>query len=147
MKIVVQREPTRLGATLGKLSIEGKFVCDSLEDEIRDVEGQPVSVWKVMGITCIPNGIYPVTLEHSVRFGPDTMTINDVPGFSYIRIHPGNGIENTDGCLLLGMRTKVHTLLGGSSRPAVQYLKNEVRAAILRGEQVTIEILDPVIEA
>jgi hypothetical protein len=147
MKLSLHRQGSLAGATIGKLCIEGIFACSTLEDEVREIPGQSVQSWKIAGVTAIPAGIYRVTLEYSHRFGPDTLTLHDVPGFTYIRMHAGNDVTNTEGCILLGMRATDHTLIGGTSRPAVQLVKHEVMAAIVRGETVTIEISNPVMTA
>ena len=143
MVITLQRRPSVSGATIGKVSIDGAFVCYSLEDEIREVPGQPVEAWKVAGKTAIPAGEYSVTLEDSPRFGPDTINLLDVPGFKFIRMHGGNTAADTEGCPLLGMQATDTTLMGGTSRPAVALVKGEVSRAIERGELVTIVIRNP----
>jgi len=143
MKLTLQRRESKAGATIGKLFIDGVFASHSLEDEIREIEGQPVESWKVHGKTAIPAGTYSVTLEMSGRFGPDTLTINDVPGFKYIRMHAGNTAKDTEGCPLLGMQATEFSLIGGTSRPAVALVKSEVKKAIERGESVTIQVNNP----
>lgn len=143
MKITVQRQPSQGGATIGKLSIDGEFACYTLEDEIREVEGEPVASWKIKGATAIPAGEYSVTLENSARFGADTLTINNVPGFVAIRMHAGNTSEDTEGCLLLGMAATGHSLQGGTSRPAVALIKSQVQRALIEGQTVMIEISNP----
>jgi len=143
MKLTLQRRESKSGATIGKLFIDGVFACHSIEDEIREIEGQPVESWKVHGKTAIPAGTYSVTLEMSGRFGPDTLTINDVPGFKYIRMHSGNTAKDTEGCPLLGMQATEFSLIGGTSRPAVALVKSEVKKAIERGESVTIQVNNP----
>jgi Family of unknown function (DUF5675) len=140
MKLSIIRADSIGGATIGKLYIDGVFACHSLEDEVREVPGEPVESWKIKGETAIPTGEYRVTLEQSSRFGPDTLTINDVPGFQYIRMHPGNTSADTEGCILLGMQSTQVTLIGGTSRPAVELVKGEVRGALGRGEDVTINV-------
>ncbi|WP_395055177.1 DUF5675 family protein [Polaromonas sp.] len=143
MKLNIQRQPSEGGATIGKLAIDGQFCCYTLEDQIREIEGQPVSEWKIKGATAIPAGEYRVTLENSPRFGVDTLTIHDVPGFVAIRMHGGNTAADTEGCPLLGMAATSHSLVGGTSQPAVKLVKGQVKAAIDRGELVTIEINNP----
>lgn len=143
MKISVMRSPSQGGATIGKLFVDGAFKCHTLEDEIREVEGEPVEAWKIKGKTAIPAGSYRVSLEFSNRFGPDTLSIHDVPGFQYIRMHAGNTSADTEGCLLLGLQAGSASLIGGTSRPAVELVKGLVRAAIERGESVTIDISNP----
>lgn len=143
MKLTLQRRPSKGDATIGNLSIDGTFACYTLEDQIREVPGQPVESWKVHSKTAIPAGEYRVTLEASGRFGPDTLTVNDVPGFKYIRMHSGNTAADTEGCPLLGMQATDTSLIGGTSRPAVALVKGEVQRAIARGELVTIEVCNP----
>lgn len=143
MKITVIRSPSFAGATIGKLYVDGAFKCHTLEDEIREIADVPVQDWKIKGATAIPAGCYQVTLEPSPRFGADTLSIKDVPGFSYIRMHAGNTSEDTDGCILLGLQAGPASLIGGTSRPAVSLIKDLVKAAINQGEQVVIDIINP----
>ncbi len=95
MKLTLQRTHGNQTTTWGKLFADGKFVCYTLEDLVREVAGQPVDVWKVKGATAIPStsfvgSAYVVTLEKSPRFGVNTLTINSVPGFLGVRMHAGN---------------------------------------------------------
>ena len=140
MKLTLNRKPSLANSTMGALYIDGGFACYTLEDEVRELPGQPVSQWKIKGATAIPAGEYIVSLQYSPRFGPDTLTLHNVPGFEYIRMHAGNAHADTEGCILLGMRATDASLIGGTSRPAVQLVKSEVRAAIDRGEVVHITI-------
>lgn len=143
MKLTLKRAPSFAGATMGRLYINDAFVCRTLEDEIREVQGQPVEKWKIHGKTAIPSGTYRVTLEYSPRFGVDTPTINSVPGFQQIRMHAGNVQTDTEGCVLLGMQATECTLIGGTSKPAVRVVKQELLEAIERGETITITIENP----
>ena len=143
MKLSLLRKPSFAGATIGTLYIDGVFACHSLEDEIREVAGQDVIHWKVRGKTAIPSGSYRVTLDYSPRFGTDTPTINSVPGFTSIRMHAGNYSEDTEGCILLGMQATDVSLIGGTSRPAVNLVKQELLQALERGQGITIDISNP----
>lgn len=144
MKLTLNRRPSLGGATIGELLEDGTRLCYTLEDEIRERVGEPVANWKVKGATAIPAGEYRVTLEHSPRFGPDTLTINGVPGFVGVRIHGGNKHEDTEGCPLLGLKVTATTIVGGTSGPAVKLVKDAVRAALASGQQVWIDINNPV---
>lgn len=141
MNILVQREPSKNGGTLGRLFIDNVAFCDTLEDIIREQKGTPVSEWKVFGRTAIPEGKYLVTFENSPKFGPNTMTVNDVDGFEKIRIHAGNTADDTDGCLLVGLRNTDHTIV--ESRKTLTNLKIKVLTACQNGEPVWIEYLNP----
>lgn len=143
MRLVLTRSPSVNNATVGTLYIDGGLACHTLEDQIREIPGVPVADWKIPHVTAIPAGEYIVFLENSGKFGPDTLTLKDVPGFTYIRMHAGNSSTDTDGCILLGMRATEWSLVGGTSRPAVEMVKAEVRAAIDRGEVVHIEVRNP----
>lgn len=143
MNIVLQRRPSVGGATIGELTVDGVRICFSLEDEIREVDGQPVSEWKIKGQTAIPAGRYRITLENSPRFGPDTLTVHDVPGFVGVRMHAGNKHEDTEGCPLLGFQVAYSTIVGGTSKPAVEAVKAMVRGAMMDGEEVWMEVCNP----
>ena len=143
MKLTLNRRPSVGGATIGELLADGKFLAFTLEDEIREVPGVPVGNWKIKGVTAIPAGRYRVTMEHSPRFGPNTLTINAVPGFVGVRIHGGNRHEDSEGCPLLGLKVTATTIVGGTSGPAVKIVKDAVRAALASGQQVWIDINNP----
>ena len=143
MKLTLNRRPSVGGATIGELMLDGARLVYTLEDEIREHPGVPVGNWKIRGATAIPAGNYRVTLEDSPRFGPGTLTINNVPGFTGVRMHAGNDTEQTEGCPLLGLRVTATTIVGGTSRPAVTIVQQHVRAAIASGQQVWIDINNP----
>lgn len=148
MKLTLRRTVSAGPRTFGDLIAEdGHRLCHTLEDEIREVEGQPVSEWKIKGATAIPSGEYRVTLEDSPRFGADTLTVNDVPGFVGVRMHAGNTEADTEGCPLLGMAINAAGIVGGTSRPAVALVKEVVRQAIERGEIVWLAVENPVATA
>lgn len=127
MELIVQRTKLQEGWTTGQLYIDGIFFCFTLEDKVREVAGQSVEKWKVKGETAIPTGLYDVTFETSPRFGPQTLTINKVPGFSDIRIHTGNTAADTEGCLIVGYRINSHGIIvPGTTKPALAELKRRV---------------------
>ena len=87
------------GNTIGKLYVDGKFECFTLEDTVRNGP-------KVYGQTAIPVGNYRVTLELSPRFQKILPRLHDVPNFEGVLIHTGNRAEQTDGCILVGRSEK-----------------------------------------
>jgi hypothetical protein len=102
MTLRLIREPSRDEATMGVLFVNGHYECFCVEDMIREVSGVPVEAWKVVGRTAIPQGRYRIQLTHSQRFNRTLPLLVDVPGFTGVRIHPGNTAADTEGCLLLG---------------------------------------------
>ena len=138
MKLLMLREESKDGATLSKLYDGSHYVCDILEDVVREIPGRPVSEWKIKGQTAIPAGVYKITFENSPRFGKDTLTVNDVPGYVGVRIHAGNKSTDTEGCLLPGLRNSSSTVL--SSRVYLQALKNMCKEVVGRGQLITLEI-------
>lgn len=142
--LTLQREtPAGAPRTFGKLVAEdGHRLCYTLEDEVREQAGQPVAAWKIKGATAIPQGRYRVSLEHSPRFGPDTLTVHGVPGFVGVRMHAGNTEADTEGCPLLGMEVDPHGIVGGTSRPAVALIKHLVATAYRGGDTVYLDVVN-----
>ena len=143
MKVLVLREPSSEKATLGRLYVDEAFECDTLEDPIREVPGRPVSEWKIPKATAIPAGVYSLTLEDSPKFGPDTLTVSGVKGFSYIRVHAGNDADDTEGCLLVGLRHAALPNFVGNSRAALARLREKVVPFLKNGGSVEIEYRNP----
>jgi hypothetical protein len=125
--------------TIGKLFVEGSFECWVCEDTVREREGVPVAEWKVKGETAIPYGTYAVQITWSNRFGRLLPLLIGVRGFEGIRIHPGNGAADTEGCLLPGLYR--HALGVGHSRAACDLLIPKIDRALKAGDVVTIEIV------
>lgn len=125
MELRLKRIARKETYTIGRLYVDGKYVCDTIEDRDRGLsQSLPVSVnvaKKRKGMTAIPTGRYRVTLEvKSPRFskfksyawcdGYLPRLIN-VPAFDGILIHAGNTAANTDGCLLVGENKVVGKVL------------------------------------
>ena len=119
MQLRVIREPSLEHATHGSLYIDGHWVCWTLEDVIRDQ--------KIPGQTAIPPGRYAVQITPSQRFQLDLPLLVDVPGFTGVRIHPGNTAEDTSGCLLVGKDRQPGRVL--QSRAAFAALFAQLEAA------------------
>lgn len=94
MKLKLYRLRETNNATIGMLFIDGVYFCDTLEDKIREK--------KIMHETCIDAGTYEVVINYSTRFKRQMPLLINVPKFIGIRIHLGNTIANTSGCILLG---------------------------------------------
>lgn len=92
--------------TIGRMLIDGKYVCDVLEDKDRNLYDsmsvEEIKKKKIYGQTAIPTGKYKVVLDYSPKFKKILPHILNVKGFEGIRIHSGNDKEDTFGCLLVG---------------------------------------------
>lgn len=102
MEIEIDRMDSNDSRTIGRLYFPDGVECFTLEDPVREVVGQPVETWKIYGETAIPRGRYRVVRDWSNRFKRILPRLLAVPGFSGIRIHPGNTAEDTEGCILVG---------------------------------------------
>ena len=111
MKLLLRRIAKRDTYTIGRLYIDGKYFCDTLEDTDRNLTSEMdeyyIKEQKVYGKTAIPSGVYQVEITYSPKFRRNMPLVKDVKGFSGIRIHSGNTDEDTEGCILVGKNTKV----------------------------------------
>jgi len=141
MKLTLKRSMCAKRATLGELLVNGRAECFILEDADRQLELDPTK--KVYGETCIPRGTYKVIITYSNRFKRELPLLVDVPGYTGVRLHPGNRVEHSEGCLLPGtsFSTEGDTYVVNNSREAFRRLYEKLEAAIDAGEDVEIEIL------
>ena len=138
MNVLLKRDRFGATQTIGRVFIDGKFECYSLEDTVREIDGAPVESWKVPGATAIPRGRYPVKISWSNRFKKLMMEVLSVPGFSGIRLHAGNTEKDTEGCVLLG-DIRFATYIG-ASRIAVNRVYGKAKSALERGAEVWLTV-------
>jgi hypothetical protein len=137
MKLELKRVKLADTFTVGRLYADGEFVCYTLEDTVREVEGQPVSEWKIHGQTAIPRGNYTVNITLSQRFQVNLPILHDVPSFTGVRIHTGNSSKDTEGCILVGESWDGSSGWIGSSKIAFSLLMPKIENAT---DSVTISI-------
>ena len=138
MKLRLQRLQLDDDVTIGSLDVDGDWACWTLEDAVREQPGQPVASWKLPGQTAIPLGCYRVDVTWSPRFKRPLPLLLDVPGFSGVRIHPGNSAADTEGCILVGADRYAKSL--GRSRLAFDNLMVELNQAQRRQQPIWLEI-------
>ena len=134
MNIELNRITRKLSYTIGRLFVDGKYFCDTLEDRCRDLDKEK----KVMNETAIPEGTYEVIVNVSARFKRKLPLLLDVPHFSGIRIHRGNTDKDTSGCILVG-ENKQPGLVINSTLYELR-LTEMVEKAMLTGEKITIRV-------
>ena len=98
--LTLTRIAKRADYTIGRLEDEnGVKICDTLEPKYRDYKGGEL---KVPRKSAVPEGTYPVVVTKSKKFGKYLPLLVGVPGFEGIRIHSGNTVNDTEGCILVG---------------------------------------------
>ena len=113
--------------TIGRLNIDGKFFCYTLEDTTR---GRNV---KIQGKTAIPEGVYKVIITYSPKYKKDMPLIynqNDLSleadgiSFTGLRMHGGNDHDDTEGCILVAKNyVNQNTIQGSQSEAITRKLK------------------------
>ena len=136
MRLILKRLYLKTDYTIGKLYMDGKYFCDTLEDQVRDLTKER----KIPGRTAIPAGVYEIVVNVSPRFKRKLPRLLDVPGFEGILIHRGNTAEDTAGCILVGENRERGKVIN-STRYEVQ-LTGILDRAQEPGE-ITIEIIQP----
>lgn len=116
-------------STIGRLFLNGKFFCFTLEDKYRG-RGK-----KVYGETCIPEGVYWVTFIESPKRGYIVPLLHDVRDFTDIEIHIGNYPKDTLGCILVGLSKGINQI--HSSTTAFTRLM----AAIGGAKEISISVI------
>ena len=115
MRLTVLRIANKPTYTIGKLYIDGCYYCDVLEDVDRglddDMEESEILKKKIKGQTAIPTGTYPVKITYSPKYKKNMPLIENVKGYSGIRIHSGNTHKDTEGCVLVGKNKEVGKVL------------------------------------
>lgn len=120
MRVVLERIYNCATYCIGHLYVDGKYVCDTIEDTDRGLSqtmtDAEIKKRKVYAQTAIPVGLYPVTLKiTSQKFskkpyymkycGGRVPRLLNVPGFDGILMHIGSTEKSSAGCLIVGYNT------------------------------------------
>lgn len=87
--LVLIRDIASQDAVMGRLELNGQFVCYTLENAAK----------------AIPTGLYKVQNSKSPKFKRELPLLHNaqVPASRGIRIHVGNTVASSSGCVLVGM--------------------------------------------
>lgn len=152
MEITLYRKYRLPKYSIGKLYVDGKYICDTLEDTDRNLYQGMGEDWikqkKVYAETAIPFGRYRITLKvQSPKFSKKKMyekckgylpRLIDVPCWEGVLIHCGNYPKDTLGCILVGYNQIKGAVV--NSTQAFWKLYDLMKAADDRGEKIYITI-------
>lgn len=133
MELRLERAQYKPDSTIGRLYVDGRLECYTLEDGIRTN--------KVFGETAIPAGRYAVAVTYSPHFRRNLPLVCDVPGFEGVRIHPGNKPADTLGCILVGRHWSEGEETITASRTAFDALFPKIRAALKDEDPVVLDVM------
>lgn len=154
MEIQIKRIAKKATYTIGRMYINGQYVCDTLEDTDRGLTStmseRDILLKKIPSKTAIPTGEYSVTLNiSSPKFGSKAFyrklcggrlpRLLDVPGYAGVLIHCGNTADDTDGCILVGENKEVGRVLKSQSTFTTLMTKY-FKPAAAKAEKITIKI-------
>lgn len=130
-KIVLKRTDITDKRTFGELWYNNEFICFTLEDPIRDI--------KIKHETAIPYGSYQVIINMSPKFKQKMPRLLNVPNFEGILIHKGFSVQNSSGCILVGMLKSGDTLLHSPTAYSKVFLL--IQKLLKKGE-VWVDIIE-----
>lgn len=152
MEVKIRRIAKKETYTIGKMYVDGEYVCDTLEDKDRGLTSN-MSVAQICGVkikgeTAIPTGKYLVDMKTvSPRFESRAQyqfckgrlpRLCNTPGYQGVLIHIGNTAKDTEGCILVGENKAVGQVL--NSTATFRKLYPILKTADERGEQIWITI-------
>lgn len=129
MKILVQRTQKTPESTPGVVFVDGVQECYSLEPGTEQDKGP------------IPPREYPCIVSYSSKFRRPMPLLYNVPGFVGIRIHAGNNVYDTRGCIIVGSTPENGKIFG--SKAAFDKLFAMIDGALEAGNSVTVMVQDP----
>lgn len=134
MRLELKRIAKREDYTIGRLSVDGRYLCDTLEDRVRDLARER----KIPGETAIPEGTYKVVVNISPKFKRMLPRLLNVPHFEGILIHRGNTAGDSAGCILVG-ENKVKGRVVNSTYWE-KYITDMLLEAQAKGCEITIKV-------
>jgi hypothetical protein len=153
MEVVVYRKYKKIDYCVGRMSIDGTFICNTMEDVDRGLD-DGMQDWmirnkKIPNVTAIPTGRYKVDMDTvSPKFSkyPFYMEvckgklprIKNVKGFDGILIHCGVDHSNSSGCILVGMNKQKGKLT--DSKETFKKVYALMKEAHDKGETIYITI-------
>jgi len=154
MELKLKRIAKKPSYTIGKMYIDEKYFCDTIEDTDRGLSSTMneavIVAKKIKHKTAIPTGKYAIDMRTiSPRFGSQAFykdvcggrvpRLQGVKGFDGVLIHCGNTAKDTEGCILVGQNLEVGKVLN-SKDTFTKLMKNYFLNAKKMGEKIKIKI-------
>lgn len=118
MELRLERIALRSEYTIGKLYVDGEYVCDTIEDTVRDLDKDGKFAngeVKIPGKTAIPYGRYEITMKvkspkysnfskysWAKKYDGYLPRLLNVSQFDGVLMHVGNSAMNSEGCIIVG---------------------------------------------
>ncbi len=148
MELVLTRIAKRDTYTIGRLTkgVGGEYICDTLEPPVvekktkktmEQVLRSPATAKRLKPFA-IPPGRYAVVISYSPKKNKWLPILLGVSIFKGIRIHEGNTVGDTQGCILVGDNSRKGMVL--NSRLTLVRVMQIITDTKARGESVWITI-------
>lgn len=154
MKIELVRIANRPTYCIGKIYVNGEYVCDCIEDVDRGLDQSmtiaEIRKRKVYRQTAIPTGTYKMTMnvpspkfskmEYYKKYCNGYMPrVLDVPGYDGILFHRGSSAASSAGCVICGYNT-IKGRVTDSQKAWEKLMKQHFLPAKVLGEGITLTI-------
>ena len=156
MELILKRIALRSEYTIGKLYVDGEYVCDTIEDTVRDLDKDGKFAngeVKIPGKTAIPYGRYEITMKvkspkysnfskysWAKKYDGYLPRLLNVPHFDGVLIHVGNSALDSEACVLVGENKVVGKVIN-SVNTFRRLMDDYLVPAKKRNEKIVITII------
>lgn len=156
MELTLKRIALRSEYTIGKLYVDGKYACDTIEDTVRDLDKDGKFAngeVKIPGKTAIPYGRYEITMKvkspkysnfakysWAKKYDGYLPRLLNVPHFDGVLIHVGNSALDSEACVLVGENKVVGKVIN-SVNTFRRLMDDYLVPAKKRNEKIIITII------
>lgn len=156
MELILKRIALRSEYTIGKLYVNGEYVCDTIEDTVRDLDKDGKFAnreVKIPGKTAIPYGMYEITMKvkspkysnfskysWAKKYDGYLPRLLNVPHFDGVLIHVGNSALDSEACILVGENKVVGKVIN-SVNTFRRLMDDYLVPAKKRNEKIVITII------
>ena len=156
MELILKRIALRSEYTIGKLYVNGEYVCDTIEDSVRDLDKDGKFAngeVKIPGKTAIPYGRYEITMKvkspkysnfskysWAKKYDGYLPRLLNVPHFDGVLIHVGNSALDSEACVLVGENKVVGKVIN-SVNTFRRLMDDYLVPAKKRNENIVITII------